>query len=256
MALLLSSTLPGIIRSIKSTTNNELLCLEFVVPGDGVPHYQIIDLEKKEILQEKLSIKPSKTLVLKAITSDRLLLNEYSDGKNPDHAAAISFDFYRREIAWEKADFQVLEVVGNHLKAPHPHFENRFSYWDIKNGVVVDDEKKVTGVLNKKESFPFFYPENSKHFKWFEQHIANLTGHEARICCEYMELDAALVISYYYMEGKGLTNELLILNRKGEIKEQINLGKNLQGIGKDTFFALENKIICITHKTTLNIYEV
>ena len=58
------------------------------------------------------------------------------------------------------------------------------------------------------------------------------------------------------MEKEALNNSLIVLDPHGQTIESIKLGKNLKGIGKDTFFAIENRLIFISHKNTLNIYEV
>jgi len=65
-----------------------------------------------------------------------------------------------------------------------------------------------------------------------------------------------MILSYYFHKNKTLGNVLLVANSEGEVLCTINLGENLKGIGKDTFFVLENKLVFISNKNTLNIYEV
>ncbi|MEQ9285984.1 MAG: hypothetical protein RIG77_03695 [Cyclobacteriaceae bacterium] len=253
---ILQLQLPGIVRSLKTSEGQNLLCIEHVDVQSSIPHYDVFDLEKGLSVAGHISPKKNRNLVLKAITDRYIILNEYHDGQNPDKATVIVFDFERKTIVWEKENFVALEVTNGTIRAPHPHFENRFSHWDIENGLIVEEPEKTMRTTNKSEYFPLFYPDTSEHFVWFVKHIAEATGHQAVVCCEYLELTSIIVISYYFQEDQGLTNNLLILNLDGTTRELINLGKNLKGIGKDTFFAIEKKLIFISDKNMLNVYEV
>lgn len=256
MANPLQLQFPGIVRSIKASEDQNLLCIEQVDVKSSIPKYDVIDLGKGLALASQIGIKNNRNLVLKAISGRYIILNEYHDGQNPDKATVIVFDFEQKTIVWEKENFVVLEVASESIRAPHPHFENRSSYWDIQSGTIMEEPEKTMPATNKPEYFPLFYPDTSEHFVWFVKHIVEATDHQAVVCCEYLELTSTIVISYYFQDDEGLTNNLLILNLDGTTRELINLGKNLKGIGKDTFFAIGNKLIFISNKNTLNIYEV
>ena len=256
MNILFQKQFSSLIRFVKPSDDHSVICLEQISETITSPRYHIVDLRSFKLNAENVSVKNSKTLVLKSVTSTHLILNEYHNGKNPDHATAIAYDYKRKRIEWEKENFRILEVNGELIKAPHEHFENRLSYWDVKTGQKIEASEEKNIQSNKTESFPLLYPENSEHFGSFSKFIHEKKGHKPTICCEYLEVGKLMILSYYYFENKTLTNVLLIANSDGEILDTINLGKNLKGIGKDTFFVLENKLIFISNKNTLNIYEV
>jgi hypothetical protein len=216
----------------------------------------VVDLANLSIVVMEIEVKKSKTMVLKSIFDSFLVLNEYANGQNPDKATAIVFDYQKKKIKWQKENFAISEINGSLLKAPNQHFENRFSYWDIESGSIIENPEENFSVPDNDLYFPQCYPENNEHFTWFVEVISRLTQHLACLSCEYLELKDKMVISYYYNEKDALNNSLIVLDNKGQIIESIKLGKNLNGIGKDTFFVIENRLIFISHKNTLNIYEI
>ncbi len=256
MNILFQKQFSSLIRFVKPSDDHTVICLEQISESLPSPQYHVVDLQSFTLNAENISVKNSKTLVLKSITSSHLILNEYHNGKNPDHATAMVYDYKRKIIEWEKENFRILEINGEVIKSPHQHFENRFSYWNVKTGQIIDEPATTNLKSNKTESFPLLYPENSEHFGSFSKFINEKTGHVPAICCEYLEVEKLMILSYYFFENKTLTNVLLIANSDGEILDTINLGENLKGIGKDTFFVLENKLVFISNKNTLNIYEV
>lgn len=256
MNILFQKQFSSLIRIVKPSDDYTVICLEQISESIPSPQYHIVDLRTFKLNAENISVKNSKTLVLKSVTDTHLILNEYHNGKNPDHATAIAYDYKTKKIEWEKQNFRILEVNGELIKAPHKHFENRFSYWNVKTGQIIEESKEKKIQTNKTESFPLLYPENSEHFGSFSKFISEKTGQNPTICCEYLEVEKIMILSYYYLKNKTLTNVLLIANSKGDILVTINLGENLKGIGKDTFFVIENKLIFISNKNTLNIYEV
>ena len=256
MKLQLVQKFPGIIRSIKTTEDQSLLCIENVEEESSIPYYNIVDLNETKLLESNIAVKPSKTLVLKTIVNNFLVLNEYSNGQNPDKAKAIVYDYKNKRIKWEKEDFNIIDIKGKLIKSPHQYFEGRYSYWDIESGSIVESDENENPETNKNEHFPLCYPETNEHFAWFVKVISGQNKHIPRISCEYLELNDKIIISYYYMEKEALNNSLIVLDPHGQTIESIKLGKNLKGIGKDTFFAIENRLIFISHKNTLNIYEV
>jgi len=246
----------GIIRSIKISEDQSLLCIENVEAESSIPYYNIVDFNKVKLLDSNIDVKPSKTLVLKTIVDNFLVLYEYSNGQNPDKAKAIVYDYKSKKIKWEKEDFNIIDIKGRLIKSPHQYFEGRYSYWNIESGSIVESEENEKPETNKNQHFPLCYPETNEHFSWFAKVISGQNKHLPRISCEYLELNDKIIISYYYMEKEALNNSLIVLDSHGQIIESINLGENLKGIGKDTFFAIENRLIFISHKNTLNIYEV
>lgn len=256
MKLQLAQTFSGIIRSIKLSEDHRLLCIENIEEESSIPFYSIVDLKSSKLVEHNIRVKPSKTIVLKAIVDNLLVFNEYSNGQNPDKANAIVYDYKRKKINWEKENFNILDINGRFIKSPHQYFETSYTYWDIESGSVVDSPENKELETNKNQYFPLCYPESNKHFSWFTKVISKLNQHIPRISCEYLELNDKIVISYYYMDKDALNNSLIVLDNHGQIIESIKLGKNLKGIGKDTFFAMENLLIFISHKNILNIYEV
>ena len=248
-------SVPGIIRSIKISTDGLLLCVESLDKILQYPRYFIFDLKTKKLIAERLEVKKDEKIVLKAITDNHLIFNQYADGQNPDVCTAFVYNYATRSIVWEKENFNILAVNEQTVKAPHPYFENRFTFYDIKTGQDLGQENtgKSSPISNQ---FPDLYPSQSQHFTWFEKFISQVTSHKPELCCEYLELENRLIISYYFFEGDVLVNNLLVANDAGEVIESFPLGKNLKGIGKDTFFVVENNLIFISDKNTLHIYEV
>ena len=256
MKSILVQKFSGIIRSIKLTKDQSLLCIENVQEKSSIPSYSIINLKETKLLESNIVVKPSKTIVLKAIVGNLLILNEYSNGQNPDKAKAIVYDYNNKKIKWEKDDFKIIDINGKLIKSPHQYFEGRHSYWDIESGSIVESVENENPKTNKNQYFPLCYPETNEHFSQFVHFISGQKNHIPRISCEYLEINNKIIISYYYMENEALSNSLIVLDSHGQTVESINLGKNLKGIGKDTFFAIENQLIFISHKNILNIYEV
>lgn len=252
----LAQTFSGIIRSIKVSEDQQLLCIENIEEERSIPYYNIVDLGETKLVESKCVVKQSKTLVLKTIVDDFIVLIEYSNGQNPDQADIIVYDYKNKRIKWEKENFKIIDIEGKLVKSPHQYFEGRYSYWDIESGSIVESTENENLKTNKNQHFPLCYPETNEHFSWFAKVISEQTEHIPRIICEYLELNNKMIISYYYKEKEAMNNSLIVLDNKGQKIESIKLGENLKGIGKDTFFAMENRLIFISHKNILNIYEV
>ncbi|MFY0653263.1 MAG: DUF4905 domain-containing protein [Cyclobacteriaceae bacterium] len=256
MPLLYSQQFGNVIRSLKLSSNQKLLCIESTHDKNAIPSYSVYNLETNKLLTNSQEVKGSNTIVIKHIHENILLLNEYDNNKNPDDSTVIAFDYINNSIAWESQQIKIIDVTGGYIRAPHPNFPQRISHVDIKTGLIVDLEEEGSEPLNKKTKLPLMYSESSEYFDYFKKYIQDQSGNSAVICCEYLESNTNMIISYYTQKGQTLSNYLMVAEKEGRVTEQIKLGENLQGIGKDTFFALEENLFFITNKNTLNIYEL
>ena len=230
------------------------MCIESI-GENSIPSYTVLEFGGLKFQLENVSPKESKRLTLKEIHENYLILLEYEEGKNPDVSNLIVFDTAKRIVAWERKDVKNVEVGRSAIKVPHQYLTKRIEHLDIGSGQPMELSGEFTN--NRPDILlPAFYSAENEYFSTFTEFIQTHTNDQAILCCEYLEINSGMILSYYAKSNRSVDNNLLIMSNEGQLNELINIGKNLTGIGKDTFFVFDKYLIFISFKNTLNIYEI
>ncbi|MDW3210992.1 MAG: hypothetical protein R8N23_14040 [Reichenbachiella sp.] len=243
------------IQSIIPGSDENLLLIETHDLNTKSQTFLLLSFEPLEIIQA-ISFDDEYTgLVTKSYDKSRLLFIQYSDQNNPDLTNIYTFNWTGGEPTFTLQNTRIIQSGPNWIKVPHPHFANKGIYIDVKSGSQMREKPKTEKDLFQNIQYATAYLEESEYFQWFVQYFAK---HGITPCrqIEYLKTEHAVLISYYENKEEKLSNSLTLLDKEGTILEQIVLDEKLNGIGKDTFFVYQNKAIFVTHKKTLNLYEL
>ena len=95
---------------------------------------------------------------------------------------------------------------------------------------------------------PINYTAEDKHFETIYTFLNQNFNLKAIKGLDYLEHAGKIMISFYLSDGNTLQNLLYVLNEQGELQFEDVLDKNLNGIGIETFFVIENRLYYIKNK--------
>ena len=194
--------------------------------------YVTVSLNQKKLFKQEFFIEYLWWTGISAFQEHKLLLYKFDDSDNPAEKSYYLLDISTGDISGQG-----------------------------ENGI---DEKidemtqKMAEVKGKNEdiAYPFHYQEAHAYFATVGQFLKQFLHIHAVKGCDYLEHQGAIVISYYIYEEKSLSNYLLVINQKQEVKFHEKIGSQLEGIGADTFFIVKNGLIFIKEKFQLISYAL
>ena len=243
------------ISSIKQNLSNNRLCIETVSDRSDV-NYFVTSADDCTTSELSFNIDDQSGMAVHTFIHDLLIFTQYVHNNNPDQMNILAYSINNSDRLWQINDSQILEVGLNYITIPHPHFKNKTKAINIKTGVGFEMDPKPLNLLENAIKLPNLYQKGNEYFSWFERFIADSIKVSAVIECEYLETPNNILISFYTTTGKTLENKLLLADLEGNVIELFTLGQKLTGIGRDTFFILNNRLIFVSNKDTLNVYDL
>lgn len=255
MRLISKHTFNGTIRTIRADNHHTTMCIE-ELSEEQIPVYHLLNLETYQLVVDDLIINDNISTALAAISGSSIICTHYLNNQNPDQTGIIIYDFKKQLVVWEHSSTRLIKIGRNYIEVPHPHFKDKTAFINIDLGHQITNEQElIDNEPNNCEIFPLTYTQESEHFKLFQKFLVSSVQHIPVGACEYLEFQEYLCISYFRQSGKVFENYILIARTSGEVIACMEIDKNLKGIAKDTFFILDNQLIFVSNKGTLNIYE-
>ncbi len=195
-------------------------------------------------------------------------LHGYADRKLGQHKGIRALEAATGTLKWEATELAFYGLCAEGLLAyPAASTEHAYQLLNAATGQVLQQAVAQDAAVAVTESFsrsryaacqyPVLYPEGEPYFAQVQAFIAAQLGTEALKAIEYVETDAALVVSYYTGEAAGkLDNYLAVFNFEGDLQLHVSLGSSLSGIGSDTFFIFKHKLYFIRNKDVLQVYSL
>lgn len=245
------------IKCIHHQEESNDLVIETLSAARKLHQLFLINLELMQVVESFTLSEEQFGCTLKSFDQNRLVLVKYSTEYNPDRYDVFihSWQEFSNPLV-HLSNTQILDAGIGWIQIPHPHFENRKLYFDTKEGAQVS-EKPISEQPNVTNEirYPTTYHEHNEYFSWFEKFFSKLEVTPLRQV-EHIESIGITFLSYYFLEKGKLSNELIFINSEGNLLDRFVLEQDLQGVGRDTFFVLNQKIFFITNQKTLNIYEI
>ena len=185
------------------------------------------------------------------ISNDVVVFKNYDNEAN---AKVLSFEAYElksRERVWAKEGMSNVSFGATSFAVTNE--DGKVNIFDIASGELVLDSPKESEA-NTVISPPIFYPQSNQYFDTIKRFIHGLNGDTAVAGAEYFEAANWLGISYYVRNDK-LVNKLLVVSMDKEVLLLETLAEELSGVGQDTFFVSNNKLIFVKDKSKLFIYQ-
>ncbi len=213
--------------------------------------FQSLNLET-QALHNPVFLEESWWVSLAHISYPILLFKIYHEEANATLKAIVAFDLNKNAIAWQKQDWPNVEFVQNLIQVTNDRGEK--TYFNILDGL--PSQLNVGhGQIVKNIKLPSFYPPENQYYEQLQRFIAQITGVKTNVGLEYLQTDSLVFLSYYTPPPK-MVNKLLVVNQQQEILLHKELGKELKGVGQDTFFIVDNKLIFVEHNRNLFIYQL
>lgn len=219
-----------------------------------------IDIERRQVLWNKVQMEPSWWLGLEAVTEELVLLHAYTDIQNPEHKGIFAIDGNTGKKVWEHKEYTFAGFSKKQLLMyPSGRLEEGYSLADLKGGgVVIAGENVETDELPahvKISNAIQIYAEQANFFK-VATFILQSVNKEAITMIDYLEYQDHLVLAFYTKQDDALINWLLLANREGKVLFCNEIENKLMRVGKDAFFIFFNHIVCIKNKSELLTYKI
>jgi hypothetical protein len=246
-----SHSFKGKIWSLNSDEQNSFLVIEERDESTMEVTFHLFDLESFS-LSQKITLEEKWWVAIVHVSKNYILFKTYRDDGNPEVKNIVCWDIKKRKEAWTSTDFKNIEVANNQILSRD---EDELKYYDLQTGNVTGIKSTKIKVLESKITKPVYYPVSNEYFSLISRFIDEVLNETIVVGAEYMEGNGFIAISYYTKESK-LANKLLVVDMKREILLHKTLGKEISGIGQDTFFIQDNNLIFAVEKTDFFIYQL
>lgn len=128
------------------------------------------------------------------------------------------------------------------------------------SGSIAEMQKRITSFRQQRFQtlqVPQQYPTQSAYFPDLQAFIKSKTGLTAQGAIDYLEFNNTIAIGFQpLLENNQLTYQLALFSMAGDIYLHENLGKDLAGIGTDSFFIFQDTLILLKNRNSLLGYKV
>lgn len=231
-------------------------------------YIEVRDVAQKRVTFSALNVQDTKWLwrdivfeetwwiSLTAVSGDILLLTLYTDSGNPDKKSLIAYDVIQGQIAWWKNGFSLSAVNSSFVLGIDLKFAAKSIVLDLFSGELVDHgDFHLEHVQNFPVIRPFQYEQDTAHFNTVRDFLELKCGIKAVVNLEYLEFES-LIIASVFVKEQDLANYLYVFTAEGNVVLKELLGRDLKGVGLDTFFIFSGQLIFVKNKCELLSYKI
>jgi len=215
--------------------------------------FSTFDLNDGKLIWENVAFEESWWVALDGADGDIALFSMFTNTANPDRKSLFAYHIRQQKILWWKNDFS-LSVVGSNcvlgISTQYGHRELALSLTD-GNETAYEPPRETTPIAR-----PVQYFDGHAYFETVRTFLESRFNFRAVVSLEYLEESSLIFISCYERIEEGLINDLFVLSADGEILVRENLGKQLKGIGQDTFFIYRGSVIFVKNRGELFSYKI
>lgn len=211
----------------------------------------VYDFTKNEI-QGQIVLEEKWWASIAYISKDVVVFKNYDNDANAKILSYEAYELGKLEKVWQKEGIAKVFFNNSTFSGVIENGDERA--YNLKSGEALKDEGLNVEPNNQRSYSPLFYPQSNQYFETIKRFVNGLTGDEAVAAAEYIETKNWIGISYYERNDK-LVNKLLVVSMDKEILLSETLAKELSGVGQDTFFVTDNKLIFVKDKSKFFIYQ-
>lgn len=245
---------------------NNGLILELRDPEERTADFVSIGLSPCEKRWQGLQTEESWWLGLESVKDGRLFLHGYKNAENPEHSGIFAYDTLNGKKIWENNTLSFRAHAENGILAASSVEGEDYTLIDPPTGKITGslDEKSMyealSGIMRSKQTSgiqnALHFTGENQYFKKIADFVQDATGHQPVAAFDYMEFEKFLIISYYIYHNGKLKNYLRVIKEDGSPVLQEKLDENLNGVGMDTFFMFNGRLIFIKNKKELVIAQL
>ncbi|MBT1704001.1 DUF4905 domain-containing protein [Chryseosolibacter indicus] len=256
LELWLTKQFHGAIWNIHTHPSKDLLFIEIRDVQLKEVRFSAIDLSGKKMLWDEITLEEKWWVSLTEVSENLLLFNIYTDTNNPDRKSLISFDFNSQEIKWWRNNFSIGSISESHVSGIDTSMGAKPLVLNIADGVPVTNPVITSPRQNFSIIKPLQYYEQTNHFETVKTFLNTRFQLNALSMIEYLEINSLIIISVYAQEENDLVNYLLVVDEAGNLVIKETIGRNLQGIGVDTFFIVSGYLIFVQNRSVFVCYKL
>ena len=219
-------------------------------------HFSGLDLLDQSFFLDNQTFEDSWWMGVSAVTDQYIIFHRFEDSENPQDKSLIAFDFKNQGITQELKNHELLEVGKSHWVVRSQEEEPKVSWLSLKDGHAVASDEVTPFTNDAIFQYPHQYLEETEYFDTVARLVKTKLVVDPVQSIEYWQSDAHIVLSYHTREKQGISNEIVVLDVKGNVLLQETLDQNLKGMSKDTFFLSDNRLIFVQEKKKLLSYSL
>ena len=236
----------------------KLLVVELRNPLELSTVFICIDLNNQQVIWDDLAFENAWSISITGMSAKNLFFTEFSDGQIPESKAVFSVSLENMEIGWYlentvfEAVFQSCVMLKNNEDGVTKNL-----YINEDTGESIEAENNLINASLTELQFPQQYESETDYFSTVKNFLQQKRGISILKACDYLEWNSYIIIAYYEKSvNNKLNNNIIILDKNGELILEDILGTDLKGIATEAFFITEGKLIYIKDKkeiTTINL---
>lgn len=251
-----SHSFKGIIWNTLADGDNNRLFLEVRDIQEKKVSFSALNLQNNQWLWKDVSLEERWWISLGGVAGDMLLLTVYTDTNNPDKKSLIAYDVLKNQMIWWRNGFSLSAANKQYAKGIDLKYGSKEVILDLLNGQPVH---QVEFDLAVSQNFPvirpFQYEQGTGHFDTVRDFLASRLKITPVITIEYLECEE-LIFASVFVKEQDLANYLYVFDSGGNVLLDEKLGKDLKGVGLDTFFIFSGHLIFVKNKSELISYKI
>ena len=192
---------------------------------------------------------------IEALNGNIILVHGYLQEDLPIHKGIKAFDAIKNEWLWEN-EFVVFDsIVDKQITARSSIGSIAHNiYLDIKTGLEIESPSSQS--LNSSPETANFLNSEETYFAEIASFISKYTPLSPTNCCEYLETESHIIVSYYVSNEKKLDNYLLVTTIDGTEELHICISEGLKGVAAGTFLVSKGLLSFVKDNYELFIAEM
>lgn len=195
-------------------------------------------------------------------------LHGYADRQLGQHKGITALSATSGKIIWEQPELAFYGVTSDGIIAyPAANPEGEFKLLAPSTGNYITEhvpQQEAIVAINQfshtrysKCIYPMLYLEGEDYFSELQVFLQQQLQVSAVKAVEYAETEACFIVSYYIQgDSDKLDNFVVVFDLEGNLLLQEQLGRDLRGMGSDTFFIFKDELYFIQHKNSLKVYKL
>ncbi|HEY8401417.1 MAG TPA: DUF4905 domain-containing protein [Cytophagaceae bacterium] len=198
---------------------------------------------------------------LKQVINGLLIIQGYKEAQQPEPKGIWVLGAANGQLLWNNDSAVLMAGNAEELILQTSGEEKKYVKVDPHSGTIIEE-------IANGEHIPFIVPAKASvlpsghytseniYFQRLAEFVKIITGLEPVKAIDYLEVNNYIIISFYIYNNGKLNNELLVSDQDGQILFRELIGEELSGVGLETFFVFNNRLVFIKNKKELMIYEL
>lgn len=192
---------------------------------------------------------------IEAVSKTILLFHGFLQEDLPIHKGIKAFDAIKNEWLWDNEFVAFDSIADEQITAKSTIGSvSRSIYLDIQSGLEIDSPNIQNQIPNP-ETVNFLSSEET-YFAEIASFISKYTPLSPSNCCEYLETENHIIVSYYVSNEKKLDNYLLVTTTDGTEELHICISEGLKGVAAGTFLVSKGLLSFVKDNYELFIIEM